>query len=214
MRPTNWTGRGTHLTRIVDTNGYPALYRRGGLMSRYQMDINGGNMGYYKRIRDLHDLTGSWRAGCISAMSCRISPGHSDSLADLYGTSTNYILGRTDDPRFSGAKGSEPAWEGMAPCQVWKDMVFYKRSIPASKSTFKGDFALNTIVTDTNSGISAKEAQEMGIDLIPMPFLWMGRPIWRERTVPLRRSFKDESGGGDQHLPACPGEITSCGTPC
>ena len=26
------------------------------------------------------------------------------------------------------------------------------------------------IVTDTNSSISAKEAQEMGIDLIPMPF--------------------------------------------
>lgn len=27
------------------------------------------------------------------------------ALADLYGTSTDYILGRTDDPRFSGAKG-------------------------------------------------------------------------------------------------------------
>ena len=26
-------------------------------------------------------------------------------LADFYGTSTDYILGRTDDPRFSGAKG-------------------------------------------------------------------------------------------------------------
>ena len=27
------------------------------------------------------------------------------ALADLYGTSTDYILGRTNDPRFSGAKG-------------------------------------------------------------------------------------------------------------
>ena len=95
-------------------------------------------MGYYKRIRDLredHDLTQRQLAARLRMTQTqyfRYEQGYRDipsdiliALADLYGTSTDYILGRTDDPRFSGAKGK------------WKDMVFYK-GIPASKSTFKG----------------------------------------------------------------------------
>lgn len=108
-------------------------------------------MGYYKRIRDLredHDLTQRQLAARLRMTQTqyfRYEQGYRDipsdiliALADLYGTSTDYILGRTDDPRFSGAQGevSRPG-EGMAPCQEWKDMVFYK-GIPASKSTFKG----------------------------------------------------------------------------
>ena len=82
-------------------------------------------MGYYKRIRDLredHDLTQRQLAARLRMTQTqyfRYEQGYRDipsdiliALADLYGTSTDYILGRTDDPRFSGAKGSEPAWGG------------------------------------------------------------------------------------------------------
>ena len=83
-----------------------------------QMDINGGILGYYKRIRDLredHDLTQRQLAARLRMTQTqyfRYEQGYRDipsdiliALADLYGTSTDYILGRTDDPRFSGAKG-------------------------------------------------------------------------------------------------------------
>ena len=60
-------------------------------------------MGYYKRIRDLR---------MTQTQYFRYEQGYRDipsdiliALADLYGTSTDYILGRTNDPRFSGAKG-------------------------------------------------------------------------------------------------------------
>ena len=75
-------------------------------------------MGYYKRIRDLredHDLTQrqlAARRRRTQTQYFRYEQGYRDipsdiliALADLYGTSTDYILGRTDDPRFSGAKG-------------------------------------------------------------------------------------------------------------
>ena len=74
-------------------------------------------MGYYKRIRDLredHDLTQRQLAARLRMTQTqyfRYEQGYRDipsdiliALADLYGTSTDYILGRTDDPRFSGAK--------------------------------------------------------------------------------------------------------------
>ena len=72
----------------------------------------------YKRIRDLredHDLTQRQLAARLRMTQTqyfRYEQGYRDipsdiliALADLYGTSTDYILGRTDDPRFSGAKG-------------------------------------------------------------------------------------------------------------
>ena len=75
-------------------------------------------MEYYKRIRDLredHDLTKRQLAARLRMTQTqyfRYEQGYRDipsdiliALADLYGTSTDYILGRTDDPRFSGAKG-------------------------------------------------------------------------------------------------------------
>ena len=75
-------------------------------------------MGYYKRIRDLredHDLTQRQLAARLRMTQTqyfRYEQGYRDipsdiliALTDLYGTSTDYILGRTDDPRFSGAKG-------------------------------------------------------------------------------------------------------------
>ena len=73
-------------------------------------------MGYYKRIRDLredHDQRQlAARLRMTQTQYFRYEQGYRDipsdiliALADLYGTSTDYILGRTDDPRFSGAKG-------------------------------------------------------------------------------------------------------------
>ena len=75
-------------------------------------------MGHYQRIRDLpddHELTQKRLAARLrrpQTQYVRYEQGYRDipsdiliALADLYGTSTDYILGRTDDPRFSGAKG-------------------------------------------------------------------------------------------------------------
>ena len=77
-------------------------------------------MGYYKRIRDLredHDLTQRQLAaklGTTQTEYFRYEQGHRDipsdiliALADLYRTSTDYILGRTHDPRFFG--GGSPS---------------------------------------------------------------------------------------------------------
>lgn len=68
-------------------------------------------MGYYKRIRDLredHDLTQRDIAnmlGMLQPQYYRYEKGYRDvpsdiliKLADIYETSTDYILGRTDDP--------------------------------------------------------------------------------------------------------------------
>ncbi len=68
-------------------------------------------MGYYKRLRELrndNDLTQS-QVGEMLYMKQpqyqRYEKGHRDipvevvlKLADIYGTSTDYILGKTDDP--------------------------------------------------------------------------------------------------------------------
>ncbi len=69
-------------------------------------------MGYYKRIRDLredHDLTQrqvAERLGMSQPQYFRYKQGYRDiptdillAPAELYQTSTDYILGRTDDPR-------------------------------------------------------------------------------------------------------------------
>lgn len=77
-------------------------------------------MGYYKRIRDLredHDLTQRQLAaklGMTQTQYFRYEQGYRDipsdiliALADLYRTSTDYILGRTDDHRFFG--GGSPS---------------------------------------------------------------------------------------------------------
>ena len=99
-------------------------------------------MGYYRRIRDLredHDLTQRQLAaklGMTQTQYFRYEQGYRDvpsdiliALADLYQTSTDYILGRTDDPRFSAeAAGRENGDGRKFPCQGWKDMVYYKRS--------------------------------------------------------------------------------------
>ena len=60
-------------------------------------------MGYYRRIRDLredHDLTQRQLAaklGMTQTQYFRYEQGYRDVQ-----TSTDYILGRTDDPRFFG----------------------------------------------------------------------------------------------------------------
>ena len=67
-------------------------------------------MGYYKRLRDLredHDLTQRQLAellGMPQAQYCRYEQGKRDiptdvlvRLADMYKTTTDYILGRTND---------------------------------------------------------------------------------------------------------------------
>lgn len=69
-------------------------------------------MGYYRRIRDLredHDMTQRKVAeylGMPQSQYFRYEQGYRDiptdiliALADLYQTSTDYILGRTEDPR-------------------------------------------------------------------------------------------------------------------
>lgn len=68
-------------------------------------------MGYYKRIRDLredHDLTQRQVAAILEITQpqyFRYEQGYRDiptdlliKLADLYETSTDYILGRTNNP--------------------------------------------------------------------------------------------------------------------
>ena len=68
-------------------------------------------MAYYKRIRDLredHDLTQRQLAAILNMPQpqyYRYEQGFRDiptdiliKLADMYHTSTDYILGRTDDP--------------------------------------------------------------------------------------------------------------------
>ena len=68
-------------------------------------------MGYYRRIRDLredHDLTQRQLAaklGMTQTQYFRYEQGYRDvpsdiliALADLYQTSTDYLLGRTDRP--------------------------------------------------------------------------------------------------------------------
>lgn len=74
-------------------------------------------MVYYKRIRDLredHDLTQRQLAARLQMTQTqyfRYEQGYRDipsdiliQLADLYQTSTDYILGRTDDPRPPGRR--------------------------------------------------------------------------------------------------------------
>ena len=69
------------------------------------------NLGYYPRLRDLredHDLTQRQLAailGLTQPQYFRYEQGYRDiptdiliRLADLYQTSTDYILGRTDNP--------------------------------------------------------------------------------------------------------------------
>lgn len=69
-------------------------------------------MAYYRRIRELRedcDLTQrqvAERLGMPQPQYCRYEQGYRDiptdvllALADLYQTSTDYLLGRTDDPR-------------------------------------------------------------------------------------------------------------------
>ena len=72
---------------------------------------------YYRRIRDLrddHDLSQrvlAEKLGMKQAQYSRYELGYRDiptdiliALADLYNTSTDYILGRTDDPAPPGQK--------------------------------------------------------------------------------------------------------------
>jgi len=69
-------------------------------------------MGYYKRVRDLredHDLTQRQLAARLHITQpqyFRYEQGYRDlptdiliALADMYETSTDYILGRINDPR-------------------------------------------------------------------------------------------------------------------
>lgn len=75
-------------------------------------------MAYYKRLRELredHDLSQRKLAsllGLTQPQYNRYEQGYRDPptdvlirLADLYNTSTDYILGRTDDPRFIRCTG-------------------------------------------------------------------------------------------------------------
>lgn len=69
-------------------------------------------MAYYRRLRELredHDFSQRALAGILGLTQpqyCRYEQGYRDlptdilvHLADLYHTSTDYILGRTDNPR-------------------------------------------------------------------------------------------------------------------
>ena len=69
-------------------------------------------MGYYKRVRELredHDLTQRQLAAILHITQpqyFRYEQGYRDlptdiliALADMYETSTDYILGRTNDPK-------------------------------------------------------------------------------------------------------------------
>lgn len=71
-------------------------------------------MGYYRRLRDLredHDLTQRQLAsilGLTQPQYFRYEQGYRDlptdiliRLADLYNTSTDYILERTDNPKYT-----------------------------------------------------------------------------------------------------------------
>ena len=74
-------------------------------------------VGYYKRLRDMredHDLTQRQLAAKLEmpqAQYCRYEQGKRDipteiliQLADMYQTSTDYLLGRTDDPVYNPSR--------------------------------------------------------------------------------------------------------------
>lgn len=76
-------------------------------------------MAYYKRLRELredHDLSQRALAkelGLTQPQYCRYEQGYRDlptdillQLADLYHTSTDYILGRTNNPEDCSKKSS------------------------------------------------------------------------------------------------------------
>ena len=77
-------------------------------------------MAYYRRIRDMredHDLTQrqlAERLGLTQPQYCRYEQGYRDlptdillQLAQIYHTSTDYILGRTADPSAPGRQGRD-----------------------------------------------------------------------------------------------------------
>ena len=85
------------------------LYSHSIVLSIYPNGDKGGYMAYYKRIRELredHDMTQRQVAAYLNMPQpqyFRYEQGYRDiptdvliALADLYGTSTDYILGRTD----------------------------------------------------------------------------------------------------------------------
>ena len=107
-------------------------------------------MGYYKRIRDLredHDLTQRQLAARLRMTQTqyfRYEQGYRDIPSDILIACRSlrhihrlYLGTHRRSPVFRGQGEVSRPGEGMAPCQEWKDMVFYK-GIPASKSTFKG----------------------------------------------------------------------------
>ena len=73
-------------------------------------------MGYYPRVRELredHDLT-QRQVRLTQPQYCRYEQGYRDlptdillQLAQIYHTSTDYILGRTDDPSAPGRQGRD-----------------------------------------------------------------------------------------------------------
>lgn len=47
------------------------------------------------------------------------------------------------------------------------------------------------IVTDSNSGITQQQAQELGISVLPMPFMIEGKTFLRESVSPRRSSTRN-----------------------
>ena len=53
------------------------------------------------------------------------------------------------------------------------------------------------IVTDSNSGITQKQAQEMGISVIPMPFMINGKDYWEDINLTQEQFYELLSDGAE-----------------
>jgi DegV family protein with EDD domain len=66
------------------------------------------------------------------------------------------------------------------------------------KSFYKWRFFMSVaIVTDSNSGITQKQATEMGITLVPMPFLINGEEYFEDITLSTEQFYEKLLGGAD-----------------
>lgn len=63
--------------------------------------------------------------------------------------------------------------------------------------TVEGDGMKTAIVADTNSGISRRQAEEMGISLIPMPFLINGKEYWEGEDCTQEFFFQQLAAGAE-----------------
>ena len=63
------------------------------------------------------------------------------------------------------------------------------------------------VVTDSNSGITQAQAKEMGVYVLPMPFMIDGTEYLEDINLTQKEFYEHLSGGSRcEHIPAVPGD--------